>query len=101
VREYVEQHLADDLSLDTAALIVGTDKNYFSRYFRSKTGTRYHEWVASLRIRRAMDMIRTANHSIARIAFAVGFRDIRTFERAFKKHAGLTARAYKRTVRPC
>ena len=101
VREYVEEHLADDLSLDTAASIVGTNKSHFSRFFRSKTGVRYRDWIASLRIRRAMDMIETADYPIARIAYAVGFRDVRTFERAFKRHAGMTARDFRRSVRPC
>jgi transcriptional regulator GlxA family with amidase domain len=100
VREYAEKHLADDLSLDTAARVAGMDKKYFSRFFYAKTGCHYRDWVASLRVRRAMDMIQTADHSIARVAFAVGFGDIRTFERAFKKHTGKTARAYKRSVQP-
>lgn len=43
---------------------------------------------------------RIRDDSVARVAFAVGFRDVRTFERAFKRCVGLTPSAYRASVRP-
>ena len=73
---------------------------YFSSFFHAKTGVRYSEWIRALRVRHAMEMMRSANHSITRICYGVGFRNIRTFERAFKKHTSMTPREYKKVVSP-
>lgn len=100
VKEHVENNLAADLSLEKAAAVAGLQKKYFSTFFHERTGVRYRDWVSSLRVRAAQVMLSNANHSITHVAFAVGFRDVRTFERAFKKHSSMTPNAYKRSVEP-
>ena len=44
--------------------------------------------------------MRSQDHSITEIAYAVGFRDLRTFERAFKRHTGQTPLSFKKSVAP-
>ncbi len=101
VKEYVEQHLSDDLSLKLAASIAGVEKKYFSTFFHVKTGVCYRDWVASVRVQRAMQMFETTNHLVIRVCSFVGFRDLRTFQRAFRKQTGMTPLEYKKSVRPC
>jgi len=101
VKEYVEGTLDGDLSLTAVARVAGMERGCFSRFFRQKTGVRFSGWVASLRIRRAMDLMRSANRSITRVAYSVGFRDVRTFERAFKRDTTMTPSAFRKSVRPC
>ena len=100
VREYVEHHLSDDLSLGRVARVAGLERRYFSSFFHKKTGVRFTEWVTSCRIERAMHQLTKKNYAISNVAFAVGFQDVRTFQRAFKKLTGMTPRDYKRAVRP-
>ena len=83
VKAYVEKHLDEDLSLPTVARIACMDIGYFSAFFRAKTGVRFTEWVALLRVRRAIALMKTENESITSIAVQVGFTSLRTFERAF------------------
>ena len=101
VKAYVEKHLDEDLSLPTLARIAGMDIAYFSVFFRAKTGVRFTEWVALLRVRRAIALMKMENHTISNLAFQVGFTSVRTFERAFKRHTSTTPRAYRNRVRPC
>jgi len=96
----VAQNYSDGVSLKRAAQIASLEEKYFSAYFRQKTGIRFKEWVAEVRITHARAMMKSRNYNITEIAFAVGFRDLRTFERAFKRHTGMTPRAFKNTVRP-
>ena len=100
VRKHIEQHLSDAISLQTAAEIAGLEKKYFSAYFRSRTGVCFKEWSTRLRVRHAANMLAAKNHSISHVALVVGFRDLGTFERAFKQYLGMTPRAFKRKVRP-
>jgi len=100
VKEHVERHLSEDISLAAAAEVAGLEQKYFSAFFHAKTGVCFKGWITHLRVNRAIELMRSRNHPITDIAFAVGFHDLRTFERAFKKYTGVTPRAYKRSVRP-
>jgi transcriptional regulator GlxA family with amidase domain len=99
-KQHVEKHLAEDWSLETAARLVCMEKKYFSAFFRRKTGVTYKEWLTSMRITRAESIMRTVDDSLMNISCAVGFRDFRTFERAFKKHTAVTPMTFKKLVRP-
>lgn len=100
VKEYVDQHLEDRISLAAAAQIAGLEERYFSTYFRKKTGVCFTEWVAHARVERATDMMSAHDYTITWIAFTLGFQELRTFERTFKKCTGMTAQSFKRSVRP-
>ncbi len=100
VKTYVENHLAEPLNLETLAEVAGLEKTYFSRFFHEKTGVRYHEWVNSVRIDRAIELMRGKDLAITELAYEVGFQDMRTFQRAFERRTGLTPHAMKKTLRP-
>ena len=76
------------------------EPRYFSKFFHDKAGICFKDWLASVRVARAKEMMAASNVTIAQTARSVGFGDLRTFERNFKKHAGMTPREFKETVRP-
>ena len=100
LKNYVDKHYAEDIPLNKAAQVAHLDAKYFSTYFRQKTGIRFKDWLAQERVGRAKAMMERRDHSVTEIAFAVGFRDLRTFQRSFKRHTGLTPTAYRSSVRP-
>lgn len=100
IEQYVNERYADKVSLETAARVAGLEEKYFSAFFHSKTGVCFKDWLAYIRVTRAMEMMKARDHSITTVAFTVGFQDLRTFERAFKRCTGLTPQAFKKTVRP-
>lgn len=100
VRRHLEEHLSEAFPVETAARIACLSPNYFSAFFRTKTGIGFREWVNATRIERARQMIAERNHPLRDVAFKVGFRDVRTFERAFKRHMDTTPLAFKKSVRP-
>ena len=100
IEAWLNEQYADDASLATAARVAGLNTKYFSRFFRDKTGVRFSEWVHAVRVEKATHMMQASNHSITTVAFDVGYIDLRTFERVFKKHMGMTPREYRESVRP-
>lgn len=100
VRRFVEEHYAENIPLDTAAKIAGMEKKSFSRFFRTKTGIPFSRWLACYRIERAKRLLQSKNYSVTEVAFAVGYQDLTTFERAFKRLTRMTPSAFKRSVRP-
>ena len=94
VLAYVNQHLSEELSIDTLAAHAYTSKFYLMRKFKADTGYALHQYIRSKRLLLARDMLRS-DLPIARIASEVGFADYSTFSRAFKEMFQCSPRAYR------
>lgn len=66
--------------------------NYLSEMFRKTTGSTYTEYLARVRVQRAEAALRNPNRRVSEIAFAVGFRSLSQFNRAFRRIHGLSPR---------
>jgi AraC-like DNA-binding protein len=100
IKRYTEEHYQEEIPLPCAAEVAGMEATYFSAFFRKKIGIRYTDWLACLRVAHAIRLLKSRDQPIAEIAQAVGFNDLRTFERAFKRVTHTTARRFKERVRP-
>jgi AraC family transcriptional regulator len=72
-REYVEEHLGEDLSLAALAGAVGLSPYHFARLFRASTGLSPHQYVIRRRVERAQLLLTTTDRSLTTIAHEVGF----------------------------
>ena len=100
LRQYVDQNYSEHISLREAARIAALEISYFCTYFRTKIGINFTEWLRQFRIEKAMELMKTSDFSITEVAYKVGFWDLKTFERAFKKYTLITPREFKKSVRP-
>jgi len=98
VKRFIEQHYSEPLPLGTVAEIAGLEKSYFSRYFHQKIGVCYHDWLHWVRVNHAIQLMNSRDMPVTQIAFAVGYQDLRTFERAFEKCTGDCPNAMKKKV---
>lgn len=94
VLAYINQHLSEELSIDTLASHAYTSKFYLMRKFKANTGYALHQYIRSKRLLLARDMLRS-NLPIAQIASDVGFADYSTFSRAFKEMFQCSPREYR------
>ena len=101
VKRYIDLHFAEEVTLKSAADVACLEEKYFSSFFHTKTGVRFVDFVSYVRIDRAKQLLEEHDTSISAIAEVVGFHNRRTFERAFKKWAGITPKQYRDTVKPC
>jgi two-component system response regulator YesN len=101
VKQYIDQHFADNITVKIAADVACLEEKYFSSYFHTKTGIRFIDFVAYVRVEHAKQLIEEHDAAISEIAADVGYHNRRTFERAFKKWTGITPTEFKAIVRPC
>jgi AraC family transcriptional regulator len=73
---------------------------HIARSFRRFVGCTFGDYVATIRVRKALELLLTPNRTITEVAFACGFADHAHLCRSFKKSTGLTPLAYRRTRHP-
>jgi AraC-like DNA-binding protein len=96
VRDHLDLHISQSLTLDEAARIAGLSPAYFSHYFRRKVGIRFTAWRHSVRLREALAILDASTDAIPAVAARVGYPEVRTFERVFRRCMGMTPREYRR-----
>lgn len=95
-QEYIRQHFTDpDISVERVcnALSVGT--SYFSSVFKQHTGKTFVEYLTSLRMEHAKELLRASDQLTYEIAGQVGYRDPHYFSNCFKRYCGVTPREYR------
>ena len=98
VRDYLEEHLATDVSLAELANLVNLTPAYFCQAFKQSLGIPPHRYQLHRRIERAKEMMADPSVSLTEIALATGFGSSSHFAVAFRKAAGLSAREYRRQL---
>ena len=92
VIDYVQAHLADELTLERLALVAAFSPFHFHRVFAAITGETVSDFIRRVRLERAAGaLISLPETSILDIAFRYGFSSAATFARAFRAHFGMSA----------
>ena len=99
VREYVEEHLSENIELETLADIAGLSKWHFARAFKQSVGTPPHFYLVQRRLERAQELLAETDLPLAQIALKIGFSDQSHFSRRFRTLLGLTPRSFRRSKR--
>ena len=92
---YIREHYSQDISLDDVSRQVNISPYYFSRLFKEEAGVTFVEYLTSLRIDKAKELIREGKLSIKEVSGAVGYADANYFSRLFKKQTEMTPREYR------
>ncbi|MCA9891038.1 MAG: helix-turn-helix transcriptional regulator [Anaerolineae bacterium] len=98
IRNYVWEHLTHPLSLEELAQQVGFSPYHFARLFREATGESPHQFVIRQRVEYAENLLRTSKLALAEVAIASGFADQSHLTQVFKRHTGLTPKAFRRII---
>ena len=93
--DFIQAHLAQDLSLESLAQQTGFSPYHFARLFRQTTGESPHHFVLRQRIERAQRLLKKRDLPLALIALESGFANQSHFTQVFKRYLGLTPRAYR------
>jgi two-component system response regulator YesN len=94
--QFIDCHISDpNLSLQGAAASLSISEVHLSRVFSSRMGRPFREYIEESRMCRAKEMLQTTQLPIKEIAFAVGYRSMNTFSRAFSRKNGSTASSFR------
>jgi AraC family transcriptional regulator len=88
--DYIETHLAEDVSLDALAGVAAMSPFHFARSFKAATGSPPHAYLLGRRVERAKTLLKTTTAPVAEIAWRVGYESVSHFTQAFRKSTGLS-----------
>ena len=96
VVEFIEEHLAEEISLAALAQLVDLSLYHFARAFTQSFGAPPHRYHMVRRMDRAKSLLQRPTLSVTEIGARIGFRETSSFTRAFRKFTGLTPTEYRR-----
>jgi|ERR1700733_12828594 AraC family transcriptional regulator len=98
VRQYIQENLETQLSLDELAKVAEISPNYFVSLFRQSTGMTPHKFVVQQRVEYAKELLTESKLSLIEIAHRCGFPDQSQFTTTFRRYLGLPPGQYKRQL---
>lgn len=90
VRDYIEIHLDDRLTLTDLAGVACLSTYHFSRSFKLAVGVGPQRYVMQRRVERAKILMRRTRQPLASIALEVGFTDQSHLTQVFHRATGMT-----------
>lgn len=93
VREYIDEHFAETISLDYLGQLTNLSPYHLHRVFSQQVGMPPHAYQTQLRINRAKWMLRD-RQPIAAVAASTGFADQSHLTRHFRRLVGMTPGRY-------
>jgi len=99
--DFIQQNMADyELCAASVAERFHVPEKKVYEAVRSKTGMTFKEYLTSLRMKKAAELLYTTREGIAEIAQQCGYQGSSTFYRLFQEYHGMTPGQYRRAEKP-
>lgn len=92
---YLEEHFCEEIVFEDMAKEIGISYSYMRKIACELTGTSLIEYINLLRIRKAKQLLLDSKLNITQIAAEVGYYNVQSFNRFFRKYEGMSPSSYK------
>jgi transcriptional regulator GlxA family with amidase domain len=97
--EIIEREYASELELDAVARRLATSRRQLQRAFAEAGQTSFRTYLAQVRMRRALEMLREGSLPVREVAGRVGYRQAAQFAKTFRRHHGRPPSSFRREGR--
>ncbi len=92
---YIQLKYSESIKIEDIADALGLNRSYLTRLFKEATGYSLQDYLLTYRMKMAAKMLISGDMTVADIAESVGYVDVFTFSKAFKRHFGTSPSAYR------
>ena len=97
--DYIDTHcFSYSFQIDNVANVFSITPQYMRRLFKERTGRTISEYVANLKLEKAMQLLQETDKSLQEIVLDIGNTDVSGFIRLFKQRTGMTPGQYRKGV---
>lgn len=98
LREFINDHYSEELSLDILADKMGVSSKYLSRVFKQVMGVNLSDYLAFVRVEKIKELLMT-DMPLNQIMESAGVFNRTTFTRMFRRQEGMTPSEYRSLYR--
>ncbi|MGY5252843.1 helix-turn-helix domain-containing protein [Sphingobacterium spiritivorum] len=93
---YIQNHINGPLDIQHLAQKFHLSERTLSRWFKKETGSTLFQFVKSVRVQKALELIENSRMDIIEIMHAVGYNSLSAFSTVFKELIGESPQEYKK-----
>ncbi len=97
ILQYCAAHYKENITVHSVAETLHISRSTISHIFSSRLSINFCDYINSLRLIEAEQLLKNKNYSITEISYLCGFSTIRTFNRAFLKRYGISPSDFRKS----
>ena len=98
VKNYVREHVFEDVSLENVANVVFLSRSHFSRLFKKQTGENYIQFITRMKMEKAIELLGDPKYRVYQVGECLGYKTTRHFSRLFYGFTGYYPNQYRKEV---
>ncbi len=99
VIEFIDRHFDEKLYIEMLSEMINVSADYFTKMFKDSIGKTPIDYINSLRVNRAMQLLSDTEESMSDISDAVGFCNTNYFHKIFKQYRNTSPLAYRKSTK--
>ena len=98
VIDFIEERYAENISLKDLAMQCYLCPSYFIREFKKKYNVSPYQYLINKRLLKAEELVRSHDLTVKDICIQVGYEDISSFSKLFKRRFGMSPELYRKLI---
>ena len=90
VREYIRDHVGNDIRRSDLASLVHMNPDYLNRIFKRETGSTIGDYILNEKMQIARNLLQTTTLPVSYVASRVGYENFSHFSRTYKRVFGVS-----------
>ncbi len=95
---FINRNYTREISLSTLSEEFGYSKQYIMRLFRENLGTRTSDYINSVKLRHALDLLTFTGMSVSEVAYSLGYSSCYYFSRLFRETFSMSPTEFRNTA---
>ena len=96
IKEYISDHLSENLTVNELAMAAHMSASHFSRIFKQQTGFSPYDYVLIFRLNRAKFLLKNTDLSVSTVAYKTGFNSESNFIYFFTENVGISPGKFRK-----
>ena len=97
-KDYIESNFDEEVTLEVLANVSCMNQFHFLRKFKELFGETPYQYLTIVRLDQAMNMLKKKKQTITDVCFAVGFKDLSSFSKLFKRTFNVSPDEFRQTL---